>query len=63
MLWGFLRRLGTILLWLVLLAVAIATVFYFWNRWRATQGSSSATRHCRAAAHPAPVSFYATLAG
>jgi hypothetical protein len=34
-----LRMVGTVLLWLVLLGVAIAVVVYFWRRWRAAHAA------------------------
>ena len=57
-----LRTVGTVLLWLVLLGVAIAVVVYFWRRWRAAHTVQSgpvidaSTRPARSAP-PAQPSF------
>jgi hypothetical protein len=36
-----LRTVGTVLLWLLLLGVAVAVVIYFWRRWRAAHAVQS----------------------
>jgi hypothetical protein len=49
-----LRTVGTVLLWLVLLGVAIAVVIYFWRRWRAAHAVQS-TPVIGASTRPGPV--------